>query len=184
MTLTELLITVAISSIMATMAFPNVKSMIERNQQITFTNQVVSSLYLARSEAAKRGYPVTFCASTDQEQCDLEANDYSQGWLVFVDYNGNGRFDKALFFDTDGDKQADTPETLVQRSGSLHSPYILAANVSSATRSITYLPSGQCSSRLFSLHLSHQQTQQLFAKISFAITGRIRACTLKNSTSC
>lgn len=174
-----------IASVLATMALPATEQFIERNQQTNFTNQLVSSLYLARSEAAKRGFPVTLCASSDQQTCDVEAKNYSKGWLVFVDYDNNGRASpNQVLFDLDGNGTPESPELILLRSGSLDQRYTVEANVTSAVRRLTYLPSGQCTTRLFSLNLSHTKTQQLFSKISFAITGRIRACAPKADGTC
>jgi len=44
-------------------------------------------LNLARSEAIKRGTNVAICASNDGLDCDEDA--WSEGWLVFVDTNGD-----------------------------------------------------------------------------------------------
>lgn len=75
-TLLELMITVTIVGILSTIAFPSYKSIISSNRITAGTNQMVTALNLARSEAVKRGqYVVVRRTGTDWEG----------GWQVFVD---------------------------------------------------------------------------------------------------
>ncbi|MDX1558559.1 MAG: GspH/FimT family pseudopilin [Marinobacter sp.] len=62
-TLLELVVTMAILAIIATVAVPGFSRLIESNRLVTGTNLLVSSIKLARTEAIKRGTNVTF--STD-----------------------------------------------------------------------------------------------------------------------
>ena len=55
-------------------------------------NELMGNLNLARSEAIKRGTPVTVCASNTATDC-REARDWNDGWLMFLDTNGNGRLE-------------------------------------------------------------------------------------------
>ncbi len=61
MTLIELLVTVAIVAILATVAAPSVREMIENNRLTALNNQLVSTLNYVRAEAVKRAYHVTMC---------------------------------------------------------------------------------------------------------------------------
>ncbi|WP_133636841.1 GspH/FimT family pseudopilin [Halomonas ventosae] len=58
-TLIELLVTIALVIVMATIAVPNFKSLIERNRLSSDFNIILSSLNYARSEAVKRRENVT-----------------------------------------------------------------------------------------------------------------------------
>ena len=82
-TLIELLITIAIVGIFASIALPSFSKLIENNRISTATNELVANMMLARSEALKRGDTVTMCPSTDQDTCN--ATDPSLGWVVFLD---------------------------------------------------------------------------------------------------
>lgn len=61
-TLLELMITLAIMAIMLSWAVPGFQEIIRQNRLTTETNELVTALNLARSEAIKRGRPVTVTA--------------------------------------------------------------------------------------------------------------------------
>ena len=105
MTLIEIMVTLGVVAILATVAAPSLQSMIERNQLQTLTNNMVSNLYFARSEAAKRGFNVALCASdSSQNYCDTAATSFANGWIIFTDYDSNlALTNSSTLFDTDGD---------------------------------------------------------------------------------
>lgn len=78
-TLTEMMVTVAIMAIVATIAAPSFVSMIRNNRIATAANDVLSAMQLARSEAIKQRRPITVCAGSDA--C-TDSTDWSGGWLV------------------------------------------------------------------------------------------------------
>lgn len=85
-TLIELLITIAIFSILAVLASPLFGDFMLRNQIVNQANTIVLSLKYARSEALQRGVRVTVCRSNDQTFCDQAAvTSWETGWIVFVD---------------------------------------------------------------------------------------------------
>jgi len=89
-TLIEMLITVAIVSILASIALPSFSKLIERNRITTATNELVSNLLLTKSEALKRSNSVTLCPSTNQSTCS-ENKDYSAGWIIYLDCGDIGK---------------------------------------------------------------------------------------------
>ncbi|OOG24909.1 pilus assembly protein [Thioalkalivibrio denitrificans] len=60
-TLIELMVTLAVAAILATIAVPGFWNLIQNNRVTTQTNELVSALNLARSEAIKRGESVSVC---------------------------------------------------------------------------------------------------------------------------
>lgn len=83
-TLTELIITILVLAVFTTLAVPSMRSFIQNNRASTQANELVTALQLARSEALKRGMPVSVCASTDGLVC---GGSWSEGWLVREDEN-------------------------------------------------------------------------------------------------
>ena len=87
----ELVVTLAIAAILVTIAIPGFANLIKDNRLIAGTNQLVTTLAYARSEAVKRGTPVSVCASTDGSTCT--GTDWNDGWLVFSDTGTAGTVD-------------------------------------------------------------------------------------------
>lgn len=83
-TLIEIMVTIAIVGIFASIALPSFSKLIESNRINTATNELVSNLLLARSEALKRRNTVTICPSSNQTSCNDNTN-FSTGWIVFLD---------------------------------------------------------------------------------------------------
>lgn len=81
LTLIELMITVVVIGILLALAGPSFLSHIKDNRRTTFINELVSSLNLARSEAAKSNSTVAICPSSDGLAC--AGNNYDAGWIVF-----------------------------------------------------------------------------------------------------
>lgn len=88
-TLIELLVTIAIAAIVLTVAVPNFITFVQNNRLTAQANDLVTALNYARSEAIKRGVRVTVCSRSTDTAC-AGANDWSTGWLVFVDADGDG----------------------------------------------------------------------------------------------
>lgn len=107
-TLIELMVTLAVLVILLGVAVPTFQSVIRTNRVASLTNALVSALNLARSEAITRGTTVTLCRVDDPgtridndaspktkgPSCSTnEATGWTNGWLLFVDENGNGTVD-------------------------------------------------------------------------------------------
>jgi len=85
--LIEMLVVVAVLSILLAVSLPNFQNMIERSGTNSQAKLFLTTLSLARSEAIKRGGNVAICASTDGADCSAKA--WGAGWIVFFDANGN-----------------------------------------------------------------------------------------------
>jgi type IV fimbrial biogenesis protein FimT len=87
-TLVELLVSLAIMVILLTIAIPGYAFLINANRAAAVTNELISAIHFARSEAIKRGMRVTICKTNDADAvspaCSNDAN-WEQGWLVFAD---------------------------------------------------------------------------------------------------
>lgn len=96
-TLVELIVTLVVAAILLSLAAPSMTGFIRRDRLVTQANELVADLSFARSEAIKRGFPVTLCKTTDASasppQC-ITGNDaapWTDGRIVFVDTDGNGQ---------------------------------------------------------------------------------------------
>lgn len=88
-TLIELMVTIAVLAILLSVAIPNYQSMVLTNRMAAQANQVITALNYARSEAVKRGTTATVCSTSGGAACAGSTN-WSTGWMVFADANGDG----------------------------------------------------------------------------------------------
>ena len=90
--LIELMITIAIVAIFASIALPSFSKLIADNRISSATNDLVANMVLARSEALKRRNTVSMCPSANQTSC---GGDFSDGWIIFLDCDGDGTINGA-----------------------------------------------------------------------------------------
>lgn len=116
LTLIELMVTLAVFAIVTMLALPGFRLYQQNSNRVTQINDMVATFNLARSEAVKRNLAVSVCASVDQLICS-NANNWTAGWIVFVDDNNNNAVDA-----TDGNGVFDNVAnelTLLQSHGRL-----------------------------------------------------------------
>lgn len=99
-TMIELMVTVGVAAVLAATAVPSMQSFVRASQVRTAANELAMALATARSEAVKRGNPVTVCKSADvtlaQPLCASSASvPWRQGWIMFVDHAQDGVIDSA-----------------------------------------------------------------------------------------
>lgn len=88
--LVELLVTLSLLAILASLAVPSFRSVLARRAVLSAAEALVADLRYARSEAIKRVAPVSVCRSDDGSTCSGSTGTWRNGWVVFVDANGNG----------------------------------------------------------------------------------------------
>lgn len=91
-TLVELIVAMAVAVILVSIAVPNLRVFVQNSRIGTQTNDLISDISLARSEAIKSGSTATLCSSTAGLACDGGGN-WTIGRLVWTDTNGNGTLD-------------------------------------------------------------------------------------------
>lgn len=119
----ELMITIAIAGILVGIAIPSFTSIIASNRVTTITNELVTSLNLARSEAIKRGEQVVVRK--------LGAN-WEGGWQVFVDIDRSTLAKQNVF---------DASDIVLRVYSALPVTYTLRGN-NNFTNFIRYQPNG------------------------------------------
>lgn len=94
-TLIELMVTLAVAAIVVAMAVPSFQSVLNGSRLAGATNEMITSLQLARAEAIRRNARAGVCMSADTnagEGADC-ATASVDGWITFVDANDDGDFD-------------------------------------------------------------------------------------------
>jgi type IV fimbrial biogenesis protein FimT len=89
-TLMELLMTIAIAAIVATIAIPSFRYVTNSNRIAAEVNGLLGDLQFARAEAIKEGQPVTVCMSKGGTTCDTTGNAWNSGWIVYSNPTGTG----------------------------------------------------------------------------------------------
>ena len=83
-TLIEILVTLSIATILATMAVPSVTESIESSKVKALSTELTVALHLAQSEAIKRGIQVSITPKQNN------GNEWQIGWDIYSDPNANG----------------------------------------------------------------------------------------------
>ncbi len=89
-TLYELMITVMVVGIVATIGIPSMAEFTQNSRLTSTSNDLLSSFQLARSEAARSKSNITICASNNP--LDAAANcggTFNDGWIIFIDTDGD-----------------------------------------------------------------------------------------------
>ena len=88
-TLVELMIAVAVATLLLMVASPSVQQSINNSRLSTASAELTGAIQVARAEAIRRNRRVTLCRSADGSSCDAATGDWT-GWMVFVDLDANG----------------------------------------------------------------------------------------------
>ena len=89
-TIIELMITVALIAVLATIAAPSLRDLVKNARMTSLANDLMTDLSVARAEAVKRGVRTTICTSSDGASCT--ATEWNQGWIVFAESDTTGSF--------------------------------------------------------------------------------------------
>ena len=129
-TLVELLVTIAIVALLASLAVPSFRAMLVKRSADSAADILVSDLRFARSEAVKRSNIVTVCASSNGTSCFGTGGLWREGWIIFVD------------FDEDGNLEAADGDQIVRVQGALPSIASIAAADGTSQFNFRYQPTG------------------------------------------
>lgn len=112
--LIELMIALAVASILVIIAAPSFRDMLRRNKVSSTSNAVLADIAYARSEAVSRGSIVSICPSSDGSSCVTNGTAYEGGWLVYAYTPGNGVANAA--YDSTKTDSAGTKTNILLRS--------------------------------------------------------------------
>lgn len=82
-TVIELMITVAVIAVLATIAAPSMRDLVKNARMTALANDLMTDLNVARSEAVKRGVRTAICTSNNGTSCTN--TEWRYGWIVFTD---------------------------------------------------------------------------------------------------
>jgi type IV fimbrial biogenesis protein FimT len=160
-TLVELMVVVALIAILLAVAVPSFKSVVQRNRIAAQLNGFISDVHLARSEAIKRGLPVSLCASSDGANC-LETNTWHLGWMMFFDPTGLGTR-----------TSASTTQELIKIQKRWVSTDTFAADTPTPTKAISYNRDGFASSGPVTMVLHTAPVEDSATKcVAISVVGR------------
>lgn len=80
--LLELMVTLSIVAIVVSIALPSMSNMIDSTRMSGYANSLHKAISVARSEAIKRGLPVTICTSNSSQTDCGNSSGWEQGWIV------------------------------------------------------------------------------------------------------
>ena len=97
-TLIELLTTIAIATLLVSIAVPSMQTFSQNSRQTAAVNDLVSGMHLARNTAITTNTRVTVCPSDDGQSCGSVS--WDQGFIAFID--------------RDSDQTVDADETIIR----------------------------------------------------------------------
>lgn len=159
-TLVELMVTLALGAILASLAIPSFTSQLRGWQRDSATKTFTAHLQLARSEAIKTSRQVVICSSSDGTAC-ADNNNWATGWIVFVDGNSDGIHD------------ADETVLVVRGASSGLSSMTTSGNV----QRLIFLPSGLLASAATTLEVKPSGSSAL--KMNRVTINRIGRASIK-----
>lgn len=85
----ELLVVISILGILAAIAVPAMNNFIVRTKIRTTADELTDAINFARSEAVRTRASVLLMKSADSCRAGLTGQEWSCGWKIFADANGN-----------------------------------------------------------------------------------------------
>ena len=165
-TLVEALTALAVSSICLVIGVPSYRVFVENQRTIGAMHLLTAHMASARNTAVSYRIPTVVCPSNQAGGCRKDG-DWSQGWL--------------MFFDGDGNRQPDLPEDILRDENAPIHPSLRI--LSSASRSqLRYLPDGRSSGTNLTIRLCRED--KLLGRVIVSNAGRVRSEKTSGSSPC
>ncbi|NND92308.1 MAG: prepilin-type N-terminal cleavage/methylation domain-containing protein [Granulosicoccus sp.] len=163
-TLIELMVLLAVVSILMLIGVPGMESLYTRNELSAAINTYSADHRLARSEAVSRGRQVTLCARNATDVACSTETDWEDGWIVFVN------------IDRDSPPVIDAGEPVLKVIQPLHAKFSLRSSGDTATH-FTYLPTGDARYPGSIILCKHGKTSQS-RLLEVSVIGRVNIAEL------
>lgn len=164
--LLEALTIMAISAIGLIIGVPSYKGLVERQRVTSAMHLLTAHMASARSTAITYRIPTVVCPSNRSGGCRKDG-DWSEGWL--------------MFFDADGNRQPDAQEDILRDENAPIHPSLRILS-SKGRPQIRYLPDGRSGGSNISVRLCRDD--KLLAQVVVNNVGRIRSETFSGSGPC
>jgi type IV fimbrial biogenesis protein FimT len=162
-TIIELMVTIVVFAVLMALAIPAFSDFVVRNRLKSYSNSLLHTFYLARTEAITRNQRVAVCKSSNKTSC---TGNWDDGWIIFVDNNNNGA--------------REGTETIIHAMDAFANNYTLTGNTNVATyvsytsQGLTRLTSGALQAGTFTLCPPSPATAGEGRSIVISNTGRPR----------
>lgn len=164
--LLEAVTVMAIAAITLVLGVPSYKGMIESQRASSAMHLLTAHVASARITAISYGIPTVVCPSNRIGGCRMDG-DWSHGWL--------------MFFDADGNRQPDFQQDILRDENAPIHPSLRI--VSSRGRpQLRYLPDGRSAGSNISIRLCREDV--LLARVIVNNVGRVRSEKASGTTSC
>ena len=164
--LVEILTVLAIATVLLLIGVPSYAGLVQSQRASSAMHLLTAHMASARITAITYRIPTVVCPSDRAGGCRRDG-DWSQGWL--------------MFFDADGNRQPDSRQDILRDENAPIHPSLRI--VSSAGRTqLRYLPDGRSAGSNISVRLCRED--KLLARVIVNNTGRIRSEAASGSTPC
>ena len=164
--LIEALTVMAITAIGLVIGIPSFQGMNERARVSSAMHLLTAHMASARSTAITYRIPTVVCPSNRAGGCRTDGN-WSEGWL--------------MFFDKDGNRRPDTREDILRDENATIHPSLRILS-SSGRPQLRYLPDGRSSGSNITVRLCRED--ELLAQIIVNNAGRTRSETISGTRPC
>lgn len=147
-TLVEAIASLAVLAILVTVGLPSFARLRERQQSATVISALVTHMQLARMAAVTYRDAAIMCPSGDMAACDA-AGDWSLGWIVFVD--------------RDGDRRPDPGDRILRGHGPVPRGIVLKGT--RGRQQLRYQPDGRSAGSNLTIHVCNRNGEKAGAVV-------------------
>ena len=166
-TLIELVTTMSVMAILSGIAAPSFAGFIERQRASAAMSSLMTHMSLARIAAISRNQRAVLCPTSDGAHCE-SSTDWSQGWMLFLDEDGN--------------RTPDATDEIVRIDLEPTSRHLRVASTT-GRQQLRYLPDGRSAGTNLTISICNKGGE-LLGQVIVNNMGRPRSERPKVPTSC